>query len=43
MRRALYRLARLLGDLAALTSPKKAGRRLVNKAIGRKIVRKLWR
>lgn len=44
LRSALYRWARLLGDVQAVTSgkPSKVGRRLVNKLVGRKVVRRLW-
>ena len=42
MRAILYRLARLLGDGKATQSPDKLGKRIVNKAIGRYIVRRLW-
>lgn len=44
VRRTLYRLASLLGDVQAVTSgnPKRVGKRLVNKMIGRKVVRRLW-
>lgn len=40
----LYSLARLLRDIEVLlsASPKKIGKRLVNKAIGRKLVRRVW-
>ena len=44
--RMLYVLTRLTNDLEKLSSgsPKRIGRRLVNKAIGRKLVGKLyWR
>ena len=45
MRRWLYRIARLLGDLQAVASgsPRRIARRAANKAIGRGIVRRLWR
>lgn len=44
MRSTLYRIARLLGDVHAVASrnPKRIGKRLANKVIGRTIVRKLW-
>ncbi len=44
LRRSLYRWARLLGDLQAITSgnPKRIGKRVVNKLVGRKVVRRLW-
>ena len=40
----LYRLTRSLRDLEVLSSgrPDKIAKRLVNKAIGRSIVRRLW-
>lgn len=43
-RSALYRAARLLGDYQALASgnPKKIAKRVGNKLIGRKIVRRMW-
>jgi len=44
LRRSLYRGARLLGDLSALTSgkPSRILKRAANKLIGRKIVSRLW-
>ena len=44
LRRGLYRGARLLGDVSALTSgrPGEVARRAVNKVIGRRIVRRLF-
>ena len=43
-RALLYKLARLLGDVDAVASgdPKRIGRRLGNKIIGRKLIRRLW-
>ena len=40
----LYMLARKSRDIKVVASgsPKKAGKRVVNKAIGKKVVRKLW-
>ena len=40
----LYSLARIFRDIEVLTSgdPKKIGRRIVNKTIGRKVVRRMW-
>ena len=45
MRSLLYLLARLLGDWSALSSgsPRKMARRIVNKAIGRGLVGRMWR
>jgi hypothetical protein len=42
VRRGLYKTARLLGDLHAVTTGK-IGRRLVNRAIGRAIGRLFWK
>ena len=44
LRGSLYRVARLLGDVSAVTSgrPDRIAKRLVNKLIGRKLVRRLW-
>lgn len=44
MRRLLYAIARLLGDIAALRSGRgdRIARRIFNKAIGRTIARRLW-
>ena len=44
MTRFLYRAARISNDLGALFSGSlfRMARRLVNKAIGRKLVRRLW-
>ncbi|MCD6407112.1 hypothetical protein J7L81_04505 [Candidatus Aerophobetes bacterium] len=41
----LYRLARMANDIEKLSSgdPKRIARRMKNKYIGRKIVRKIWR
>jgi len=41
----LYRLARMANDIEKLSSgdPKRIARRMKNKCIGRKIVRKIWR
>lgn len=40
----IYNLARRLNDLNTLASgnPKKIGRRIKNKILGRKIIRKIW-
>ncbi|MBA7694811.1 hypothetical protein ES703_103424 [subsurface metagenome] len=40
----LYNLARKLNDVKVITSgdPKKIARRVKNKIIGRKIIRKIW-
>ena len=42
--RFLYRAARISNDLGALFSgsPSRMSRRLVNKTIGRKLIRRLW-
>lgn len=42
--RFFYQAARITNDLGALLSgsPARMGRRLVNKAIGRKLARRLW-
>ena len=42
LRGNLYALARLMGDLNAVRRGT-VGRRLVNKALGRTLVRRLWR
>lgn len=44
LRRALYRGARVLGDVQAVKSgsPKRIAKRGANKLIGRKVVRKMW-
>lgn len=44
LRSLLYRWARVLGGFEAVTSgnPKRMGKRLVNKLIGRKLARRLW-
>ena len=41
----LYRLARLANDVEKIKSgdPKKIARRVKNKVIGRKIIRKVWK
>jgi len=41
----LYRLARLANDVEKLSSgdPKKIARRVKNKYIGRKIIKKVWK
>jgi hypothetical protein len=41
---SLYKIARIANDVSALASgnPKRIGRRLVNKMIGRKIASKLY-
>lgn len=43
-RRGCYRLGSLLGDLEALFSgrPGRIAKRIANKLIGRKIVRRIW-
>ncbi len=43
-RRGLYRWASILGDVSAIGSgdPKKMGKRLFNKVLGRKLVRRAW-
>jgi hypothetical protein len=41
-RSALYSLARFLGDYQAIKNGR-VGRRLYNKAIGRNVVRRMWR
>lgn len=39
----LYSLARVLGDINAIQhGPKAIAKRIVNRAIGRKVVRKMW-
>jgi len=40
----IYSLARRLNDVKAITSgnPKKIARRVKNKIIGRKIIKKIW-
>lgn len=40
----LYKVARLANDFSKLASgdPKKIARRIKNKLIGRKIIRKIW-
>jgi hypothetical protein len=42
-RSALYRWARLLGDVEAIRKPRKFPKRVANKLIGRGLVSKLWR
>ena len=44
VRGGLYRAARLLGDVGAMTSgrPSRIVKRLANKVIGRGLVRRLW-
>lgn len=42
-RRASYRSGRVLGDVGAILRPRRIPRRLANKMIGRRIVRRLWR
>jgi hypothetical protein len=42
-RSALYKWARLLGDVEALRYPNRIPQRVANKLIGRNIVRRLWR
>jgi hypothetical protein len=42
-RSALYRWARFLGDVEAIRQPHKLPKRVVNKLIGRNVVRRLWR
>ena len=41
----LYRLARMANDIEKVSSgnPKKIARRVKNKIIGRKIIRKVWK
>ena len=41
----LYKLARIANDISKVASgdPKKIARRIKNKAIGRKIIRKVWK
>ncbi|MFN2555637.1 MAG: hypothetical protein ABR592_01985 [Nitriliruptorales bacterium] len=43
-RRASYRASAILGDVSAIASgkPSRIAKRLVNKVIGRKVVRRLW-
>jgi len=40
----LYKLARIANDVKVITSgdPKKVARRIKNKIIGRKLIRKIW-
>jgi len=38
----LYRLARLLNDINKLGSGRKVARRIKNKLIGRKVIKKIW-
>ena len=42
--RSLYKIARIANDVSTLASgnPKRIARRLVNKAIGRSVVRRLY-
>lgn len=44
VRRSMYRGARVLGDVDAVLSgsPKRVVKRYGNKAIGRKVVRRMW-
>ncbi len=43
VRKTLYSLARILGDInAILGGPRKMLRRFGNKVIGRKLIRRLW-
>lgn len=44
LRSALYRAARIAGDIQAVSSgkPGRITKRLANKAIGRSIVRRMW-
>ena len=43
--RGLYKLARLANDISKVASgdPKKIARRIKNKLVGRKIIRKVWK
>jgi hypothetical protein len=43
IRRANYRTARMLGDVSALSRPRRIPARMANKVIGRHVVRRLWR
>jgi len=42
---SLYKLARVANDISKVASgdPKKIARRVKNKVIGRKIIRKVWK
>jgi len=42
-RSALYRWARLLGDVEAIRHPHRIPKRVANNLIGRNVVRRLWR
>jgi len=43
VRSMLYKAARVLGDVGAVTGgPKKVAKRVVNKLLGRAVVRRLW-
>jgi hypothetical protein len=42
LRSSLYRLARIFGDVSAVRHGR-VGKRLVNKLIGRSLVRRIWR
>jgi hypothetical protein len=42
-RSALYRCARLPGDVEAIRRPHKIPKRVANKLAGRGVVRRLWR
>ena len=43
VRSALYKAARVLGDVGAVAGgPKKMAKRVVNKLLGRHLVRRLW-
>lgn len=42
IRSANYRYARELGDVDAILHPSKAPKRIANKVLGRKVVRRVW-